>query len=61
MRRITVRSEDRDLVPAVLESYCCVDDEPFRAADSEVRVEEDDVVLGGWHLRYYYLRLRGIK
>lgn len=44
--RIAVVGEDDDFVAAGLEADCCVDDEAFRAADAEVRMEEDDCAAG---------------
>lgn len=45
MLRVAVRCEDGDLVPAILEADCGIDDQALRPANAQVRVEEDDVFL----------------
>lgn len=45
MGPVAVRGEDGDGVAQVLEADGGVDDEAFGAADAEVRVKEDDVLL----------------
>lgn len=45
MLRVAVRCEDGDLVPAILEADCGIDDQALRPANAQVGVEEDDVLL----------------
>lgn len=40
-----MRCEDGDLVPAILEADCGIDDQALRPANAQVGVEEDDVFL----------------
>lgn len=39
-----MRCEDGDFVPACLQTNRGIDDQPLRAADAQVRVEEDDAL-----------------
>lgn len=43
MSRVSVRSEDGDPVPEILETDGGVDDQPLGAADAEIGVDEHDV------------------
>lgn len=45
MVRVAVRSEDGDLVSAILQANCRVNDEALRSANAQVWVEEDNVLL----------------
>jgi hypothetical protein len=49
MLRIAVTREDGHVVTAILQADRGIDDEPFGAADAEIRVEEDHPLYG------YYL------
>ena len=53
-----MRCEDGDLVPAILEADCGIDDQALRPANAQVRVEEDDVFLLFRH-RVFKERERG--
>jgi hypothetical protein len=43
--RVAVRSKDGDLVSTALQRNGSVDDEPLGAANAEVRMQEDKVLL----------------
>lgn len=45
MSRVAVRGEDGDFVSAFLQRDCGIDNEPLGAANAEIRVEEDGVLL----------------
>ena len=44
---VAVGSEDRDLMAQVLQAYCSVNNKAFGAANSKIRVEENDALLLG--------------
>jgi hypothetical protein len=59
MLRIAMRCEDSDRVTTVLEANGCVDHEALCSTDTEIGVEEDDILrlfgLLGPHRDMYYL------
>ena len=44
-----MRSEDCDLVPELLQSSGGINHEPFRTTDTQIRMEEHDVLSAGGH------------
>ena len=44
-----MRGKDGDFVPETLEAYCCIDDEALCAADTQIRVKENDAFGLGNH------------
>jgi hypothetical protein len=53
--RVAVGGEDGDTVSAALQRHGGVDDQPLGSANTQVRVEEDGVLLRG-HCAYRALR-----
>lgn len=49
MKWVAMRREDGDLVTQGLQAYSSIDDKTFSAADAEIWVEEDDVLLSRKH------------
>lgn len=62
VRGVAVRREDRHPVPQGLQPDGGVDDEALRAADAEVRVEEDDISGRLFHrLLHHSCMVRGLQ
>ena len=47
---IAVRSKDCDFVATILKAYCCVNDESLRTSNTQIRVEEHNVLFQGRHI-----------
>jgi hypothetical protein len=57
---VAMRSVDGDLVAAALQAHGGVNDQPLGATNAQVRVEEDNVLLGHCTLQCRRRRRRGI-
>jgi hypothetical protein len=49
MRGIAVRREDGDFVAAVLQAHSSVDDEPLGTANTQIRVQEHNLLAFRGH------------
>ncbi len=45
-----MRGEDCYPMPTALQTYCGVNDQAFRAADTQIRVQKDNVLLFAGHV-----------
>ena len=59
--RVAVRCEDGDLVPAALQADSGVDDEALSAANTQIWVEEDDVLLLFRHRMWFAFPIAALR
>jgi len=45
---VPVAGKDGHLVAKILKTYSSIDDKSFSATNAKIRMEEDDVLQGGW-------------
>lgn len=51
---VAMRSEDCDLMSAILQPHCCIDDQSFGSPYAKIWVEEHDVLFSSSHIEYHF-------